>query len=370
MEELGCYYFHIFYPSHIYINQKSPFDFEFEDYNYSVIIIKTLRSLITNDFNNKIVGHTDNEGLRHHELIKKEIDLGKGSLVIEFTDGNIAYALDNRKHLYTEFYTKDYTEIVLLFESTKKADNISIARKALDYFIDCYRHVSGDVLTLSITKTTYVSIVTKEYFYIYSEDELKLPKEDRNKISREFKLGVKQMTLPFWGTQGKRLQSDETKIAADLTDFFKKKSKTNSLQEFLLRAREELNVHKNYKYAFIETWTSLEVAIVSYLRKAKLAKGISKNKIDDFESQVGISYLLNIELPLIHKTNDENFKIFIRKVDAIRKLRNKVIHQNKDITPTEAENAYQITLEFLNYMGILKIFPAVVGVPASNDLGK
>jgi hypothetical protein len=355
MEELGCYYLHIFYPSHLYINQKSPFAFEFEGANYSVIIIKNLKSLMTNDFNNKILAHTDNEGLRHHELTKKEIGIGKGSLVITLDDGNIAYALDNEKNLYTEFYTKDYTEVVLFFESNKNPDNISIARKALDYFIDCYRMVSGDVLTLPLSKTTYVSTVTKEYFYPYSEDELKMSKEKRNKITREFKLGVKQVTLPFWGTQGKRLQSDETKISTELTKFFNKKTKSSSLQEFLLKAREELHVHKNYKYAFIETWTSLEVAIVSYLRTAKLAKGISKSKLDDFESEVGISYLLNIELPLIHQTNDESFKLMVGKVDAIRKLRNKVIHQNRDINSVEAENAYQTTLEFLDYMGILKV---------------
>ncbi len=355
MEELGCYYFHIFYPSHIYISQESPFVFELDGTDFSVIVLKTLKSLITNDFNNKIVSNKDKDGLPNHELIKKEVGIGKGSLVIILDDGDVAYALDNQKNLYTEFYTKDHTELVLFFESTKKADNISIARKALDYFVDSYRMVSGDVLTLSLSKTTYVSTVTKEYFYTYTEDDLKLPKENRNKVSREFKLGVKQMTLPFWDTQGRKLRADKTKIAIALNDFFKNITKTSALQEFLLKAREELHVHKNYKYAFIETWTSLEVAIVSYLRNAKLAKGISKSKLDDLESEVGISYLLNIELPLIHHPNDEKFKEILGKVDAIRKLRNKVIHQNKDINSVEAENAYETALEFLNYMGILKV---------------
>lgn len=355
MEELGCYYLHIFYPSHIYLNQKSPFEFDFDGNKYSVIVIKTLRSLITNDFNNKMVGHIDSEGLHHHELVKKEINLSKNSLVITLDDGNIAYALDNQKNLYTEFYTKDYTELVLFFETKKDPNNITTARKALDYFIDSYRMVSGDVLTLPLNKATYVSTVTKEYFYSYSEEDLKLPKEDRNKVSREFKLGVKQMTLPFWDTQGKRVLSDETKVAESLSEYFKKGTKPGVLQEFLLKAREELHVHKNYKYAFIETWTTLEIAISSYLRNTKLTKGISKNKIDDFESEVGISYLINIELPLIHSTNDEYFKSLIAKVDSIRKLRNKVIHQNREINMTEAENAYETALEFLDYMGILKI---------------
>ncbi len=355
MEKLGCYYLHIFFPSHIYINQKSPFEFEFNEVKYSVIVIKTLKSLVTNDFNNEILAHVDADGILHHELSKKEIILSKNSVVMKLDDGSIAYALDNQKVLYTEFYTKDYTELVLFFETIDNPDNVTTARKALDYFIDSYRIVSGDVLTLPLNKATYVSIVTKEYFYRYSEEDLKIPKEERNKITRQFKLGVKQMTLPFWGTQGKRLVSDGVKVAATLKEYFKKNTKREVLQEFLLKAKEELHVHKNYKYAFIETWTTLEVAIASYLRNAKLTKGISKNKVDDFESEVGISYLLNIELPLIHSSNDEEFKLLIGKVDSIRKLRNRVIHQNKDISLTEAENAYAIALEFLGYMGIVKI---------------
>ena len=236
---------------------------------------------------------------------------------------------------------------------TKK--NVEIGRKGLDYFIESYRMVSGDVLTLTLNKVTYVSTVIKEYFHPYSAEELNLAKEDRNKVSREFKLGVKQVGFPFWNTQGKRLLTDESKIASNLSDFFKNKTKPTSLSEFILKAREELYVHKNYKYSFIETWTSLEIGIVSLLRKRKLEKGISKNKIDDFESEVGISYLLNIELPLTHQVNDEIFKPLLSKVDAIRKLRNKVIHENRNISFEDAENAFKTAIEFLHYLGILTI---------------
>jgi hypothetical protein len=355
MKELGCYYLHIFYPSHLYINQKLPFDFELDGVLYSVLIIKNLKSLIINDFNNFIISSKDNEGVPHCRLNKKEVDIGKDSYCVQLDDGHVSYVIDGSKNLYTEFYTKDYTEVVIFFEADKQSDNIAIGRKGLDYFIDCYRIVSGDVLTLPLGKATYVSTVTKEFFYTYTEDELQLPKEERNKVNRAFKLGIKQVTFPFWNTQGARIALDETNIATSLSNFFKEKSQTGTLQEFLLKAREELHVHKNYKYAFIETWTTLEAAIIKYLRSAKLAKGISKNKIDDFESEVGISYLLNVELPLIHERNDETFKILVGKIDAIRKLRNRVIHQNKGITHDEAENAYNTTLEFLDYLGILKV---------------
>ena len=355
MEKLGCYYMHIFYPSRIYLDQKPPFTFEFDGRNCSVVVIKTLKSLITNDFDNRITKRTDDGGKVRTELDKKQLQISAGSLVIVMDDGHVGYVIDHSKNLYTEFYTKDYTELVLYFESTKEVDNVSIARRALDHFIDCYRVVSGDVLTLSLSKTTYVSTVVREYFYVYTEEDLKVPAEERNNATRSFHLGVKQATLPFWDTQGKRVRTDPAKAAVELSQFFKNKSKTTPLQEFVLKAREELHVHKNYKYAFIEAWTALEVAIVGYLRNAKLAKGISKSKLDDLESEVGISYLLNIELPLVHQQNDDAFKQLIGKVDAVRKLRNKVIHQNRPISQKEAEDAYKAALEFLDYMKILKV---------------
>ena len=115
-----------------------------------------------------------------------------------------------------------------------------------------------------------------------------------------------------------------------------------------MKAKEELYIHANYKYSFIESWTALEISIVRLLRKIKLEKGISKKKIDDFESEVGISYLLNIELPLIFSLQDADLKELVTKVDAVRKLRNKVIHESREISQEDAVLALNTAIAFLN----------------------
>ena len=119
----------------------------------------------------------------------------------------------------------------------------------------------------------------------------------------------------------------------------------------MLKAREELYIHKNYKYSFIESWTALEISIVNYLKKIKLEKGISKNKIDTYESEIGISYLLNIELPLVQADSSQSFKDLISSVDAVRKMRNKLIHENRNISESEAINALEVVIKFVNYLG-------------------
>ena len=60
--------------------------------------------------------------------------------------------------------------------------------------------------------------------------------------------------------------------------------------------------------------------------------------------------MLNIELPLVHSDNSPKFKELIGKVDGIRKLRNKVIHENRDISEEEVRNAVTVAIEFINYL--------------------
>jgi hypothetical protein len=355
MEKLGCYYLHIFYPSHLYINQKKPFEFELDSVQFHVIVTRPLKSLIINDFNNKILSHKNEEGINFHQPEIKDITVSKKSIVTILDTNEVGYILDYDKNQHREFYTKDYTELIIVFETIEAQTNITLGIKALNHFINSYRFVSGDILTLSLDKISYLPKVLKEYFHPYSSEELNTPNAERIKKPREIQLGVKQVLLPFWNTQGRKFDIDQTTTASNLSDFFQQKTRPDNLAEFILKAREELEVHKNYKYSFIETWTSLEIAITSLLKKRKLQKGISKTKIDSFESEVGISYLLNIELPLTQDSNDENFKSLINKIDAIRRIRNKVIHENKNISLEEAENAYRVALEFLDYMGILKI---------------
>ncbi len=107
--------------------------------------------------------------------------------------------------------------------------------------------------------------------------------------------------------------------------------------EIFTQIRRDIYMNKNYKYALLEAFTFAEAFITDYLTEHKLSVGISKSKISDFEKEIGISYKLNIELPLILKLKDEEKEI-IGGVEAIRKIRNKIIHgQSEMIIVSEAE---------------------------------
>lgn len=354
MENFGCYYLHIFYPSKLYLIQERPFEFELDEIKFAIKINNQLKSLIINDFDNKLLSERIKNETVKYKLESREITLSDKTLAIIIDNSFPTYLIDFGKHLYKDIYSKDYTELIVLFECTQSESNHEIAMKALDYFINSYRIISEDVLTLSLDKMPFISRVTRDYFYTYSSEELNLPREERIRGARGLKLNVRTCGMPFWNTQGKVFATDEKKNATSLSNYFSSSGKPDMLSEFILKAREELYVNNNYKYSFLESWTVLEIAIVNILNIRKIKKGISKKKMDDFEKDIGISYLLNIELPLTQEVNDGKFKALVSRVNSVRKLRNDVIHKNRGISLDEAREALDTTIDFLDYMNIRK----------------
>ena len=351
MNQLGVYYLHIFYPPNLFLEEKSFYPLEFENKKAIVLVTNHLRSLIINDFSNKVVKETDDLGSLSFQPLRQEYKVSKKSLVsiMDNNNGDEAYfILDYQEHLHKEIYQKNYTEIIISFEGHLNEKNLEFGKRLLKYFIDSYRVVSNDILTLSLEKMPYVSKIIKEYFYPYSEEDMKLDEGERLYKNRSIKLSIKEVLFPFWNTDWKTFTTDPKKNSESLKNFFIEKKEPDNISDFIMKAKEELYIHANYKYSFIESWTALEISIVRLLRKIKLEKGISKKKIDDFESEVGISYLLNIELPLIFSLQDADLKELITKVDAVRKLRNKVIHESREISQEDAVLALNTAIAFLN----------------------
>ncbi len=97
-----------------------------------------------------------------------------------------------------------------------------------------------------------------------------------------------------------------------------------------------------YSFIFIES------LIFKFLYKQKLLKGVSKNKLDNYKKEVGIAYMLNVEmLFFLEKAED---KALMGEVDKIRKIRNGIVHDGKDVTKEEAEKSLGIAYRIKNLM--------------------
>ena len=107
-------------------------------------------------------------------------------------------------------------------------------------------------------------------------------------------------------------------------------------QETLLKAFEQLTVNHNPQYALLIAFIAAEVMLGYYLHEAKVKRGASKTKLDDYEEEVPFSYKLNIELPVLLGNIDENDRQTIAAVDKVRKKRNSIVHRGEDVSIEEA----------------------------------
>lgn len=98
--------------------------------------------------------------------------------------------------------------------------------------------------------------------------------------------------------------------------------------------------------------------MTKYLTNRKIQAGISKTKISNYEKDIGISYKLNIELPLLLKVGEKEKEV-IAKVESIRKKRNNIIHgneQSKEVSKEdalEALKAVRALFEIINNSGVV-----------------
>jgi glycogen synthase len=95
----------------------------------------------------------------------------------------------------------------------------------------------------------------------------------------------------------------------------------------------------------LELFIFCETFIVEILKQIKISKGITNKKIKNID--IPISYLLNIELPLVLNEFDESWKTVINNIDLVRSIRNKIVHDNYKPTRDEAINSANYVRAFV-----------------------
>ena len=116
----------------------------------------------------------------------------------------------------------------------------------------------------------------------------------------------------------------------------------------LEKAFEEADLHRNYKYAFLESFIVAESVISMALRKIKQDKGVSKTKLKEYAKEVGIGYQINVEIPVLFDNLTDNERQILGSINKIRKIRNEVIHEGISVseeTALEAINSVSKLIE-------------------------
>lgn len=99
----------------------------------------------------------------------------------------------------------------------------------------------------------------------------------------------------------------------------------------------------------IETAALIEVVIRNAATTALKNQGVSNRKIKNTNDEAGLSILLNMLLPLIlTKKEVETNKVYLDHLDALRSVRNKIMHENlseKDIDLEVVEKGINAAIE-------------------------
>lgn len=349
MEISGCYYWEIMIPSFIKLPEKSGYELFINERRTFVNVFKQVGTVVINDYSNSIIKNGSKLALENSNL-----QIGMNSIGVFHPDTQECIYVIDFSDKRKEYTKTTYTQIMVIFESTKDSDNLSLAENAFDSFYKSYQVVSDNFFALPMEHLHSNSIVKREYFHTYTKEELLCDELERLKTPRGINFALKKWDQPYLIRDNYQNNLDQAAHSKHLSKYLKTEKQNDFINETLLSAKRELHVYKNYKYALLECFFIVENVIYNFIEEKKTSRGISRNKLKEASNRVGISYLINIELPMLVDNYDGKAKNLILSLDGIRKIRNNIVHNGGSVSKNEAENAVSVTVEMLNYFNIEK----------------
>lgn len=104
-----------------------------------------------------------------------------------------------------------------------------------------------------------------------------------------------------------------------------------------------------YEFAFLQAVIAAEMATARTVRRACLARGVSKSKLDDNRREMSYSWALNIGLPLCLTPEQLPEADLIASMNAARTKRNRLMHEGVfELTREDLRSLLQRTVEYVN----------------------
>ncbi|MBK8814521.1 MAG: hypothetical protein IPN42_02970 [Methylococcaceae bacterium] len=358
----GISYYHVLYPGYISLPERKAYLLNIDNKEVMIAVHNHIEALKIVDFDNSLLPEESGAFVLKYPLEK--VSKNNINVIYEMEPANTTrqYVMEFEKHLPRTFATEFYTQLTIAYEIS---DINNITKKeeqffeiAIREFLHSYRHISGDSRVRLYDDAANDRMVLKNSNVAYSEDDKQLPVQERLLKPRELILGLKSFTA-----LKPRESVPNTKEAVklngkNLSSFVLEGNLVSDEFRLLAKAHEELDINLNAKFALLESFIVAELAISKALYGVKRKAGVSKKKLDEYETEVSISYMINVELPafLDHITNQE--RQTLGEIDRIRKLRNEAMHKGKPVTQEQALlsiNACSNLLYLLNNRGLLSL---------------
>lgn len=336
-------------PSEVFLPLRKQYLFNYQGHQVSIEIYNNKWVLTVIDQDNELIWED-----KRPKLKKPIVDFTKDAIMIT-NDGEPTLVYDMVGNASREFFATPNTRVVMKYETERTAIDEQFCLDTIDYFFKAYQAISGDIYALSNNELIMYSMVPFKYFYEYSEIELAMCEIDRFKLIVEKEFSPIKFHLN--AVRIKNRFKPEYNVINDtsLSTFLSAAAGANFVTELIAKAARHISAFKNYKYGLLECFFAIESIIYQYVTMKKTEKGISIKKIKESTGRVGISYIINIEMPLLLNNYDLEAKSLLNEIDKIRKVRNEVVHQGAEVTKVQAEHALEFVKKLCAYLGLKRI---------------
>jgi hypothetical protein len=338
----GIRYVNLFYPGRIQMPEGYGFMVNVDGQQGSLLLYKQLNVAEVLDFTNAIEERT--EGVNAIRQLRHPIEAIPAHNIGILANGELSYVMDRETHYYRIFKPRVYTE---LFVTHEVADTEHLTEqenglytRILGAFLQAYRLFTQDIAIRLPDDLQHEYPVIRAALYDYTPQDLEESLQERITKLRDCFFGIASVPLGVNPSALNRPTVDAAIVGPRISGFLAAGETTPKPQEALLKALEELKVNSNYRYAFLLAFFAFEAVISDFLRHIKLGRGVSPGKLKEYEKDLGISYMVNIDLPLVTYP-DKRIQEILSDLNRVNTIRNGIVHKARDVSQEEA--AFAIT---------------------------
>ena len=303
------------------------------------------------DFDNGIDEQTD-AGAITRSLRRSIESLPKRNIAM-VAEGKLLYVMDRESSYYRIFRPVNFTEIFIVFEvgdtgNLTKLEE-SFHENVLTAFLKVYRLFSQDVAIRMLDDLEHHAPVIRAGVHEYSTEEMALSEERRISVLRDTPFGIASVPL---GANPRTLNPpafDPAVIGPRMSALLASGDPISPPQDILVKALEELKVAGDFRYAFLLAFFSIEQVITDLLRAVKIERGVPPRKLKDHEKNIGISYMINVELALVLR-RDHPVRALIPQLNGVNTIRNGVVHKSREVNYREAAHAINIASKLMEML--------------------
>jgi hypothetical protein len=337
----GVIYVQSFYPGDIAIQEKKGIEI-LDDGKLAIATInRHISALTIDDFSNGIEFTQDGEKV----VPKLKVPITVIDHHIFACDGGpdrLLFLVDYTRLDYRRYTLRAFSEILISWEidhDNPGHEDLDFHAVVLQKFLRTYRHVSRDVSIVTPDRLRRDIPMRMIAVVPYSDAELQMAPKERLLRPRTLQFGLKEASIAEFLRYLPKTNAATEGNTKTLADTLRSGAPLDERSEGLLRAFEELTVNENPTWALLDIFMAAELAIAQFVNRSKIAKGVSKTKLEDFRRDIGVSYMINVDLPLLLSPLSAQERKTIECIDSVRRKRNNVVHEGAVVSKDEALNA-------------------------------